>query len=518
MKGPSDGGVAQLAERIGELAASFHPNTAAYLLGTVYTALLPSDVRSDWGAFYTPPPYVERLMDLAEQAGFDWATGRAIDPACGGGAFLTPVALRMLAAMPAGSPEFRLARITSRLRGAELDPFAAWMSHVLLEAALLPLCLDANKRLPSIVRVGDSLAIDEADEYDLVIGNPPYGRVTLSQPLRAKFSRSLYGHANLYGLFTDLAVRMAKHGGVVAYVTPTSFVGGQYFKALRELLREEAPPVHIDFLGQREGVFDDVLQETLLAVYKKGSTSQSVQVSCLTQVTGESVTVEPAGEVIVPEGSEPWVLPRFSEQGAFVQKLSTLPGRLALFGYSVSTGPLVWNRHKEQLRTTKHGKSVYPLIWAESVSSDGFKFSASRRNHVPFIHIEGTQSHLLVDTDCVLVQRTTAKEQDRRLIAAVLPTAFLATYKGAVVENHLNIVKAIEPSEFSPETIAVVLNSRAADMAFRCISGSVAVSAYELNALPLPSVEEMRVIEGLVKSRADSRLIEKRLNRIYGLK
>lgn len=37
---------------------------------------------------------------------------------------------------------------------------------------------------------------------------------------------------------------------------------------------------------------------------------------------------------------------------------------------------------------------------------------------------------------------------------------------------------------------------------FRCINGSVAVSAYELEALPLPSPRSMKEIERLVKRRA----------------
>ena len=36
------------------------------------------------------------------------------------------------------------------------------------------------------------------------------------------YARSTYGHANLYGLFTDAGLRYAKRRGVVAYVMPTS--------------------------------------------------------------------------------------------------------------------------------------------------------------------------------------------------------------------------------------------------------------------------------------------------------
>ena len=38
---------------------------------------------------------------------------------------------------------------------------------------------------------------------------------------------------------------------------------------------------------------------------------------------------------------------------------------------------------------------------------------------------------------CILVQRTTAKEQARRLIAAELPSEFVHQHRGVVVENHL---------------------------------------------------------------------------------
>jgi adenine-specific DNA-methyltransferase len=87
--------------------------------------------------------------------------------------------------------------------------------------------------------------------------------------VRARFKRSLYGHANLYGVFTELAIQFAKTGGVIAYVTPTSFLAGEYFKALRSLLASYARPVNIDFVSVRRGVFDDALQETMLATYRK---------------------------------------------------------------------------------------------------------------------------------------------------------------------------------------------------------------------------------------------------------
>lgn len=231
-----------LAAQIGVLVTQFPVADAGYLIGSVYTVMLPELMRSTLGAFYTPPSLSERLIDLAIAAGFDPAKHSTCDPSCGGGAFLSPVAARMLKAAPAGTPELTLRRITSRLRGSEIDSFAAWMSEVLLEVTLLDLVVASGKRTPNVVCVGDSLKLDATfGTFDLVIGNPPYGKIKLTDPLRKQFSRSLYGHANLYGIFTDLALSLCKPDGVIAYVTPTSFLGGQYFKALRALLCAEAP-------------------------------------------------------------------------------------------------------------------------------------------------------------------------------------------------------------------------------------------------------------------------------------
>lgn len=516
---PLDPSAAQLSAEIGESLAGFSVDRAGYLIGTLYTAMLPEDVRSQWGAYYTPPGLVERLLEMAQEAGFDWSKGTAIDPACGGGAFLAPVALRMWKHHRGGSPEFVLRNIASRLQGIELDPFAGWMSQVLLEAAVLPLCMKAGIRMPNAVLIADTLVAPPEKSFDLVVGNPPYGRVSLTPELRQRYARSLYGHANLYGLFTDLAVRLARPGGVIAYVTPASFLGGQYFKSLRDLLSREAPPCAMDFVADREGVFDNVLQETVLAVFKR-SPAECRQVALHFLEPADStdpVRVDEVGRLPLKVSDAPWLLPRDRSQAKILPRLLSMPNRLPDYGYRVSTGPLVWNRHKLQLREHKSGRRVFPLVWAESVTSDGrFRFSATRRNHVPWIQIGNDQGFLLVREPCVLIQRTTSKEQDRRLIAAVMPLEFLASHRGAVVENHLNMAWGITPGPILPETVCALLNSRAADRAYRCISGSVAVSAYELEALPLPDKQQMLALQRLVVGGASREMIERAVERMYG--
>ena len=516
---PLSESAAALAQSVGTAAAALDVMEASYLIGVLYTAIMPGKVRAEFGAYYTPPALCDRLLDMTTEAGIDWRSARVLDPACGGGAFLAPVAERMAESLKDCSAKIALKNILHRLHGFELDSFAAWMSQVFLEVTLSPLCRAAGTRLPAVVGVCDSLVREpEDDGFDLVVGNPPYGRITLSPELREKYRRSLYGHANLYGVFTDLALRFTRPGGVIAYVTPTSFLAGEYFKALRGLLAREAPPASIDFIAERKGVFADVLQETLLAAYRRGGEPGVGQVHFISPTPNGQIDARAAGSFRLPKTpDEPWLMPRTTAHSKLVLAVEHMPRRLADYGYKVSTGPLVSDRHKPSLRD-RAGKGRYPLIWAESVRSDGtFEFRAQKRNHKPYFEPRPEENWVVTDFPCVLLQRTTAKEQSRRLIAAEMPTSFVEQHGAVVVENHLNMIRPLNgPPSVSPAALAALLNTAVVDELFRCINGSVAVSAYELEALPLPAPEAMAEIERLVKRRAAKTTIERAVRTLYG--
>ena len=515
---PLEPEVCELAQKMGTKAAELDVLDASYRIGVLYTGLMPDERQARLGAHYTPRALCQRLLDMAEDAGTEWDTARVLDPACGGGAFLSPLARRMAASLKDQPAETVLTSIEQRLRGYEIDPFAAWMSQLFLDVTLAELCLKAGRSLKSLVQVCDALEQEPGSEkFDLVIGNPPYGRITLSPNLRQKFQRSLFGHANLYGVFADLALRFTSSSGVIAYVTPTSFLSGEYFKGLRVLLGWEAPPVSIDFIAERKGVFADVLQETMLATYQHGREPGAASVHFLTQDRHSSVKITGGGSFSLPEELDrPWVIPRSDRQSELVDRVSRLPYRLADYGYTVSTGPLVWNRHKSGLRD-EPGKGRYPLLWAESVRSNGvFEFRAQKRNHKPYFEPQEKEHWVVTDHQCVLLQRTTAKEQCRRLIAAELPKQFIKKHGAVVVENHLNMIKPLNGTpKVSAAALAALLNSDVVDQVFRCINGSVAVSAYELQALPLPSPDDVKNIEELVETRAPREAVEKAVERLY---
>jgi adenine-specific DNA-methyltransferase len=312
-------------------------------------------------------------------------------------------------------------------------------------------------------------------------------------------------------------VQLARPGGVIAYVTPTSFLAGEYFKALRTLLATEARPLNLDFVSHREGVFDDALQETLLATYRRAGTNDQGTVHFITPTGFDEFQAEPAGTFRLREPvGAPWLIPRSSGQQDLIKTLQRMTHRLRDYGYEVSTGPLVWNRHKSQLVPVA-SEGALPLIWAESVTADGrFLFRANKKNHEPYFRPNAGDEWLITRKPCVLLQRTTAKEQTRRLIAAELPKRFLAMHGAVVIENHINMIR---PANGAPrvgsKVLTAFLNTDIVDRAFRCLSGSVAVSAYELEALPLPPPDSLEPLAKLLARGATRGEIEEACGAVF---
>jgi adenine-specific DNA-methyltransferase len=67
----------------------------------------------------------------------------------------------------------------------------------------------------------------------------------------------------------------------------------------------------------------------------------------------------------------------------------------------------------------------------------------------------------------------------------------------------------------SQRVLCAFLNTETVDRAFRCLSGSVAVSAYELEALPLPPPDALRSFSERVNSGANADTIEAACSELF---
>ncbi len=104
----------------------------------------------------------------------------------------------------------------------------------------------------------------------------------------------------------------------------------------------------------RKGVFDDVLQETVLATYRKGAKRARAVVSFIEAQPGVPVKAEPAGDFTLPrKATAPWFLPRHTDEAELAKRLRAMSARLADWGYKVSTGPSCGTDSSRNCATTK---------------------------------------------------------------------------------------------------------------------------------------------------------------------
>ena len=146
-------------------------------------------------------------------------TSRLLDPGCGDGEFIDGV-LRVCAANRWPVP---------RIVGVELD--AARAGH-------------ARRRFKGV----GCVAIEERDflthadgAFDYIIGNPPYVSILELSPGERLAYRAAYrtarGRFDLYVLFFEQALRLAKPAARIVFITPEKFLYVQTAAPLRDLLR-----------------------------------------------------------------------------------------------------------------------------------------------------------------------------------------------------------------------------------------------------------------------------------------
>jgi adenine-specific DNA-methyltransferase len=464
-------------------------------IGAAYVEALSSATRARHGRHYTPPELASHLWAMARASmGLpprpQVMHGLVRDPACGAGALLLPALREHLHASVGVDSALTLAGLPNLFVGVDSDPAAAWIANVVLAAEMLPtlarLPETLRKPLPALAHVGDGLIPPDAAAR-VVLMNPPYGRVRLSPAERDRYAHVLYGHANLYGLFMAAAVESLDAEGVLAALVPTSFTSGRYFANLRAHLGREAAMSTVMFVEDRSGVFSSVLQETCLAVFERRRRRR-------TQISSLGSAKTPIATVKVQKSAGPWVLPRRSDDAPIAAAASAMTSSLASLGWRASTGPLVWNRRAGDLHATWTPSRAH-IIWAADLDG-GVLHRDPARDAMRYFELSmpSDQKVMVLDQPAVLVQRTTAPEQSRRLIAAHLGRERLTDWHGRVtVENHVNVLRPMVPDPvLTLEAMTRLLGTRTLDRVVRSISGSVALSAYELESIPLPHRDIVR--------------------------
>ena len=195
------------------------------------------------GQIFTPEAVVRAMLALRRNH------GRVLEPSCGDGAFL---------------------RHLPGAVGLELDP----------------------DHCPPGAKAIDFFAYPEREQFDTIIGNPPYVRFQdIPASTQALIARGHYGacldkRANLYLFFIDKCLRHLEPGGELIFITPRDFLKATSAVKLNRLLFEAGSITDAIELGDAR-VFPDAVPNCLIWRFEKGCTDRSLR--CCEIGTGDDL-------------------------------------------------------------------------------------------------------------------------------------------------------------------------------------------------------------------------------------
>ena len=202
--------------------------------------------KRELGAVYTPPALTEFMVSLAAPPlGQAW---NVLEPACADAPFLQAWA-------------------------------AKWGRHHALTGVEVNMEADKAFAVPYARHVNaDYLLWQPAEQFDLIIGNPPYGIIgaashyaisgTLLDAKKEYKARlqTWRGKYNIYAAFIEQSVHLLKHGGQLVFVVPTTWLVLDDFILLRKFLSERGK-LEVYYKGK---AFDGVTVVAVVLHFTKG--------------------------------------------------------------------------------------------------------------------------------------------------------------------------------------------------------------------------------------------------------
>ena len=345
---------------------------------------------------------------------------------------------------------------------------------------------------------GDLFTAGIDERFDCAILNPPYRKIR-SESRERKLLREIgVETSNLYAGFLAVAASLLDNDGEMVAITPRSFCNGPYFEPFRRLFLRTVRFRRVHVFDARDRAFadDDVLQENVVfRVEKTINSVASVVVSSSLGPDGQDLRSRsiPYDELVRPGDAQAFIhIVPDGDGDPIRQQMGKLKATLADLGLSVSTGRVVDFRAKEFLRA-KPERNTVPLIYPCHLQR-GYVEWPNDRTRKPNALVLGPRSTDLVvpSGHYVLVKRFSAKEEPRRVVAAVYDPARVRADRVAF-ENHLNYyhLRGDGLPATAAKGLAAFLNSTLVDRYFRQFSGHTQVNATDLRSLRYPAWDQL---------------------------
>ena len=347
------------------------------------TKNLTKEEKKDHGIFITPKSIISALYStvLAHLKNDASSIKRILEPSCGTCEIVN--------------------FCDNNLHGVEID---AIEYHSKIYDAIKDLTFKNNVKLYH----EDFLKFKPANDYDLVIGNPPYF-VCKKSDVPLEYCEYIHGRPNIFGVFILRSLALTRPGGIIALIIPKSFLNSLYYSKIRNYIKQTCSIIKIDDYSSLND-FIDTDQSTFGLVLQK-NTAEVEPTECKYSMLFN-------GNFMFTNNSSE--LREIFEGATTIEKM----------GLKVRTGQVVWNEVKDEL-TNNEADAV--LIYNTNISKDNKlelkKFKNDQKGQ--YINRDARSDPVLV------VNRGNGNSAYKLNYAVISECSFL-------VENHLNEIYAPE--------------------------------------------------------------------------
>jgi len=249
-----------------------------------------------------------------------------LDPACGSGTFLVNALNRLskhldnkqICHQYSNQPEWKiqetkLKMILNNLVGIDINPFATFLTTLNLTFILIDPYSKISQKNPNFqlsfkILTNDTLvpeinttsmkgflnsrqteAVENMkkfsellkEEFDIVIGNPPWGTVLKGKigPLGDDEKRDVYkknfvsasGKYDIYVLFMERGIKLLKNDGILGFITQINYISQDYGEGIKKIIKRYGSIVYfINLRTLGKILFPQWTNYPAITIFKKG--------------------------------------------------------------------------------------------------------------------------------------------------------------------------------------------------------------------------------------------------------
>ncbi|MFX1455224.1 MAG: Eco57I restriction-modification methylase domain-containing protein [Promethearchaeota archaeon] len=259
-------------------------------LGAGYEEILNYDDRKSLGQFYTPKSVVDYILNaVGYRYIHEIEDKKFIDLSCGVGNFIIP-AIKILISrylhifkreeiqeLLPNEAKMIIMGINRAIYGIDVNPIACILCQINIHYAIFEIfhiiikdCKNYHVPIFNISAI-DAMIIDKSEQYDFVVGNPPYLfirdiPIAKRETIKKMNFETSKGQYDYFQIFIELGIKILRNNGALGYIVPDSLLALSNSSRLRRYIYNTTKIKEIYHSGPQ---FDDPVVSNIIIILEK---------------------------------------------------------------------------------------------------------------------------------------------------------------------------------------------------------------------------------------------------------